>query len=251
MSKITPGNIDEVKAASQERLELILLRKDFSEEGFFRINLTNARISKCVFIKAKFIVNEYKSCEFISCDFTGADFLNVKFNDCTFHGCTFNQSILQEVEFIECSILSCSFDNIELKDSVTGLNEKDLKIIHEEIELNELDLLEIGFQKDDDETFLIQSNINDGPKVELAIVKDSEMGDDIYRILFMVNDESILSDTFDVKEAEQFSEIEELIKSILLLGGRKVTLEFFNNDSNQFELYKSAYTDIKNKLCKK
>ena len=79
MAKIIPGNIDEVKAASQERIELVLLRKDFSCESFYRINLTNATISKCIFNQTKFFANEYDSCDFISCDFTKADFLNVNF----------------------------------------------------------------------------------------------------------------------------------------------------------------------------
>lgn len=248
MAKITPGNIDEVRAASQEKLDIILLRKDFSGESFYRINLENSTISKCVFIETKFFANEYTNCDFVSCDFTKADFLNVNFKGCKFHECKFNESILQEVNFEDCSILSCAFNNVKIEKDVSGLKEEDLKVIHEEVELNSDDMLQIGFQQDDEETFSIRQTIENGPKVELIIVKDSEMGNDIWRVMFMVDDESLLSDTFDTKEAADFGTIEELAKSILLLGGRKVTLDFFNDDQEKFDLYKKAYAEVKNKF---
>jgi hypothetical protein len=248
MAKILPGNIDEVRAASQDKLEIILLRKDFSKESFFRINLEGSTISKCIFVETKFFANEYINCDFISCDFTKADFLNVNFKNCKFHECKFDEAILQEVNFEESSIISCSFSNVKIEKDVSGLDEKDLKIIHEEITLNSDDMLQIGFQQDDEETFSIRQTIENGPKVELIIVKDSEMGNDIWRVMFMVDDESLLSDTFDTKEAADFGTIEELAKSILLLGGRKVTLDFFNDDPEKFDLYKKAYAEVKNKF---
>ena len=55
MGKITKGNIEEVKAASSERIELVLLRKDFSNESFVRIELTSATISNAFLIHQNFM----------------------------------------------------------------------------------------------------------------------------------------------------------------------------------------------------
>ena len=191
--KITKGNIDEVKTASNERIEIILLRKDFSKESFIRINLEDATISKCVFNETKFFADEFKTTDFIACDFTKADFLNVKFIECKFHECKFNEAVLQEVNFENCSLMTCSFENTKIENDVIGLNEKDMNIIHEDTNssLDETEMLKIGFQKDEDGSFSIKDSIDNGPKVELSVAKDEENGEDVYRIMFFVDDDCL------------------------------------------------------------
>ena len=249
-TKITKGNIDEVKAASNERIELTLLRKDFSKENFIRINLENAIISKCVFNETKFVINEFKNTDFTACDFTKAEFLNVKFIDCKFHECKFNEATLQEVNFENCTIMTSSFENIEIKDKVVGLTEKDMNIIHEDANssLDEAEMLKIGFQKDEDQSFSISDSIDNGPKVELAVAKDEEYGENVYRIMFFVDDDCLLSDTFEETENQDYAELSILVKNILILGNKKVTLEFFEGDETKFDLYKKAYSEVKNKF---
>lgn len=251
MAKITKGNIEEVKAASDERIELVLLRKDFSKESFIRINLENATISKCIFNEAKFFANEYTNTDFISCDFTKADFLNVKFINCKFHECKFNEAVMQEVNFENCSLMTCSFESTKFNNDVIGLDEKDMNIIHEENKnsLNEDEMLKIGFQKEDEDSFLISDSINDGPRVELAVAKDSEYGEKVYRIMFFVDDDCLLSDTFE--EGISYEELSMLVKNILILGNKKVTLELFDGDKEKFDLYQKAYAEVKNKFKQK
>ena len=252
MTKITKVNVEEVKAASNERIELILLRKDFSKESFIRINLENATISKCIFNETKFFANEYTNTDFISCDFTKADFLNVKFINCKFHECKFNEAVLQEVNFENCSLMSCSFENAKINNDVIGLDEKDMNIIHEETEqlLDDEEMLRLGFQKVDG-GYSISDSINGGPTVELSISKDEEYGKDTYRIMFFVDDDCLISDTFDKDDYEDYSEISVLIKRILFGGDRKVSSEYFNNDETKFELYNKACSEVKNKFKQK
>ena len=251
MGKITKGNVEEVKAASNERIELVLLRKDFTKESFVRVNLANATISKCIFIESKFFANEYIDSDFISCDFTKADFLNVKFINCKFHECKFDEAILQEVNFENCSLMTCSFANAKIQNDVIGLDEKDMNIIHEEIKsgLDEEEMLQIGFQKAEDNSFSISDSIDNGPRVELSIAKDEEMGGKTYRIMFFVDDDSILSDTFEV--GISYEEISLLVKNILIVGNKKVDIDFFNGDEDKLSKYQAAYSEVKNKFRQK
>jgi len=249
MAKIIKGNIEEVKAASSERIELVLLRKDFSNESFVRIELTSATISKCIFNSSKFYGNTYTECDFISCDFTKADFLNVKFINCKFHECNFNEVTLQEVNFENCSIITCSFQNANFKNDVIGLNQDDFNIIHEEASLNEEQMTNFGFQKNDDESFSISSSVDNGPKVSLDIEKESEeYGKNMYRVMFNVDDNCILSDTFEKEESENYEEISLLIKTTLIFGNKKVKADYFNGDEEKFNLYQKAYSEVKNKF---
>lgn len=240
-----PGNMEEVKNASRENFELTLLRKDFSGESFYRINLQNSTISKCIFIETKFFANKYESCDFIACDFSKADFLNINFKNCKFHECKFNETILQEVNFDNCSIMSCSFFNAKIENDVCGLDEKDLNIIQENIILSDDDFINIGFKKIDEDAFELTDEESERPElVKLVVTKDEESGKSVYRVMFFNNDDCIMSDTFDTEKIDKFETIKTLINSVFSIGCFKIECD----DEKELELIKETCQKIKDLL---
>ena len=75
------------------------------------------------------------------------------------------------------------------------------------------------------------------------------MGDKTYRIMFFVDDDCLRSDTFE--DGDSYEEISLLAKNILILGNKKVTLEYFEGDQTKFDLYQKAYSEVKNKFKQK
>ena len=58
------GNVEELKVATRERIEMIVLRRDFSKQIIDKVKLKNSVISKSLFNEASIYGNEYENCEF-------------------------------------------------------------------------------------------------------------------------------------------------------------------------------------------
>ena len=121
---------------------------------------------------------------------------NVKFKNCTLLDCTFEYAKLEDV-IIEGGIKSnCNFLNIEPLNNVIGF--EDSNIISEEN--NELFIDKFKFY-DKTETFDYsdpEELTNQFNNVKLIITKESEeYGENVWRIMLLINNENILSETFD------------------------------------------------------
>lgn len=211
------GNVDELKIAENERIEITLLKKDFSGEILNKIKLENSLISKCNFIKSSFYGNEYTNCEFVSCDFSKSNMLNVKFINCRFHETKFDDCQLEEIIFDECKVLNCSFKNTDLSANVKGLTEKDINIITEENDYSKIS--EMGFEQVNKNEFVIKSN---DEFCELCVVKDEDLGRNDWRTIFFAKDESLLSDTFEIFDEINLGEISRNIQGLLIDVRKKI-----------------------------
>jgi hypothetical protein len=205
------GNIEELRTAEAERIEITLLKKDFSGEILNKIKLENSLISKCNFVESSFYGNEYTNCEFISCDFSKSNMLNVKFINCRFHETKFDECQLEDIIFDDCKVINCSFKNTDLSANVQGLNEKDINVITEDTDYSKI--TEMGFEQTDKNEFVIKSN---DEFCELCVVKDDELGENDWRTIFFAKDESLLSDTFEIFEEINLGEISRNIQGLLI-----------------------------------
>lgn len=239
------GNIDELRIANNERIGITLLKKDFSKEILNKIKLENSLISKCKFVECSFYVNEYINCEFVSCDFSKSNMLSVKFINCRFHESYFNECDLEDITFDKCKILKCSFNNTDLSMNVKGLDEDDINVITEENDYSKI--TEMGFEKVDNYSYVIKS---DDDICELSIIKDDEMGDDVWRIMFFYKDESLLSDTFEIIDEIDLPEISRLTKGIILAVKQKLIRGRYNDiiSKEENELVLNNLDNIKSKF---
>ena len=55
------GNVEELKVATRERIEMIVLRRDFSKQIIDKVKLKNSVISKSLFNEASIYGNEYEN----------------------------------------------------------------------------------------------------------------------------------------------------------------------------------------------
>jgi uncharacterized protein YjbI with pentapeptide repeats len=135
------GNVEELKVATRERIEMIVLRRDFSKQIIDKVKLKNSVISKSLFNEASIYGNEYENCEFVSCDFSKAKLFAIKFINCRFHETKFDDASLENIEFIDCKVINCTFKNVDFSLNVSGLSEKDKNVILESDE--NIDLVEL------------------------------------------------------------------------------------------------------------
>lgn len=143
---------------------------------------------------------------------------------------------------------NCNFTNVNLVNNVTGLDEKDLNILNETNEKLNNKLLNIGFNLTDDGEYIIESQVTeDSPKVSLVVVEEPDMGEDFYRVMYLINDENILSDTFKLGIDDEIEEALLIIKYVLLMSQRKISEDFFNS-VEKYELYVNSHNELKNKL---
>jgi hypothetical protein len=143
---------------------------------------------------------------------------------------------------------NCNFSNVNLVNNVTGLDEKDLNILNETNEKLNNKLLNIGFNLTDDGEYIIESQVTaDSPKVSLVVVEEPDMGEDFYRVMYLINDENILSDTFKLGIDDDIEEALLVIKYVLLMSQRKISEDFFNS-VEKYELYVNSHNELKNKL---
>ena len=239
------GNINELKTAENERIEITLLKKDFSGEILNKIKLENSLISKCIFKGCSFYGNEYINCEFVSCDFSESNMLNVKFINCKFHETKFDECELEDINFDDCKILNCSFKNIDLSANVKGLNENDLNVITEETDYS--GITEMGFEKINNNEYKIKSS---NELCELCIVKDEELGRNDWRIIFFFKDETLLSDTFEIFDKIDLPEISRNVKSIIIAVRQKLERGKFNDFMSEEDVKNAidGLNDIKSKF---
>ena len=143
---------------------------------------------------------------------------------------------------------NCNFTNVNLVNNVIGLDEKDLNILNETNEKLNNKLLNIGFTLTDDGEYIIESQVTaDSPKVSLVVVEEPDMGEDFYRVMYLINDENILSDTFKLGIDDEIEEALLIIKYVLLMSQRKISEDFFNS-IEKYELYINSHNELKNKL---
>lgn len=239
------GNIEELRVAEKERIEITLLKKDFSGEILNKIKLDNSLISKCNFIGCSFYGNVYTNCEFVSCDFSKSNMLNVKFINCKFHETKFEECDLEDISFEECKILNCSFKDTDLSANVQGLDKRDINVITEENDYSKI--TEMGFEKINDKEYIIKSSDD---FCELTILKDEDLGRNDWRIIFSCKDESLLSDTFEIFDEIDLPEISRNVKSIILTVKQKLEQGKFNNLLSEDEVTNAltSLDDIKSKF---
>jgi hypothetical protein len=100
----------------------------------------------------------------------------------------------------------------------------------------------------DDGEYIIESQVTaDSPKVSLVVVEEPDMGEDFYRVMYLINDENILSDTFKLGIDDEIEEALLIIKYVLLMSQRKISEDFFNS-VEKYELYVNSHNELKNKL---
>lgn len=241
------GNIEELRIATDERIELIVLKRDFNKEIINKVKLNNSIIAKSTFIEGSLYGNEYVNCEFVSCDFSKAKLFAIKFINCRFNEVKFDDSSLENVDFIDCKVINCSFKNVDFSLNVNGLSEKDKNIILEADEMIDLnELTKLGFEKKDDQCYKI---ISDDGNVELIMVKDEEYGPFIWRIMLMAKDESLLSDTIDIEKDIDLGRISREIKGVIYDAKKSLITGKYNDFINEIEK-ESIDNGIKNIISK-
>lgn len=253
--ELKKGNIEDLRASINERIDLVLLKKDFAGKIFSRIKLTGANIASCKFNDCGFYGVEFIDTELTSNSFKNANFDSCTFTNCTVYKCDFEKANLQNVKFNDCRILDCRWVDVKMAENITGLSDEDLKVIHEGTEIDQpFDLTQMGFEKIDDHAYEIcdQQEGVSAPKICLIVAREPEMSDptnDVYRVMFEINDECILSETFDVNENVDYEEVYDIIKYVLISGKNKTMKpDFENKDGLQYDLLKKSVDIIKSKL---
>lgn len=249
------GDINDLRDSINERIDLVLLKKDFTGKIFSRIKLTGAKIASCKFNDCGFYGVEFIDTEFTSNSLVNANFESCTFTNCTLYKCDFEKATLQNVKFNDCKILACRWVDVKLAENITGLSDEDLKVIHEGTEIAQpFDLTQMGFEKIDEHAYQIcdQQEGETSPKVCLIVAREPEESDptnDVYRVLFEINDECVLSETFDVNKYVDYEEIYSLIKYVLISGKNKTMKpDFENKEGLQYDLLKKSVDVIKSKL---
>lgn len=241
------GNVEELKVATRERIEMIVLRRDFSKQIIDKVKLKNSVISKSLFNEASIYGNEYENCEFVSCDFSNAKLFAIKFINCRFHETKFDDASLENIEFIDCKVINCTFKNVDFSLNVSGLSEKDKNVILESDEnIDLVELTKLGFEKTEDFCYKI---ISDDGLAELVMVKDDEYGPYIWRAMLMAKDESLLSDTIDIEDDVDLGRISREIKGVIYDAKRSLNTGKYNDFISEDEK-ESIDNAIKNIISK-
>lgn len=156
----------------------------------------------------------------INVNFSGADLINIKFKNCTILTCDFSNCKMQDVLFEDTIRSNCDFNNIEIIDNVVGLSQN---IITENSDnqfietVKQLDLHNILDYSDPTEIKLESNNI------KLFITKEAEeYGDNIWRIMLFVNDETIMSE--EVESTVSFDELKSVLTSVFVNTVKKLDL---------------------------
>lgn len=127
-----PGNIEDFKKSSEDRVSLTLIKKDYTGKMLEGIKLDRSLIAKCIFNEAKIYNCDFKECEFTKDSFAKASLMGVDFSNCTFYSANFAGCKMSHVKFDEnCKFIDSRFDNVEMNDNVVGLSIEDQKIITE------------------------------------------------------------------------------------------------------------------------
>ena len=241
------GNVEELKVATNERIEMLVIKRNFDKEIIDKVRLENSIISKSTFIESSFYGNEYKNCEFVSSNFNKAKLFAVKFIECKFYECKFDEAELENVDFVDCKVINCSFKDVDFSMNVNGLSERDKNVILESDENIDLEeMINLGFEKTEPFCYKI---VSDNGKVELVMTKDDEYGPYIWRVMMMAKDESLLSDTIDIEEDISLSRISREIKSVILDSKKLLVTGRYNDFINEDDMVEIE-EGIKNILAK-
>lgn len=226
-----------------KKLEKASLNKElctFKDTNFSGINLNKLEINDGLFKDCIFNTDEkfisiygctFTKCEFLNCDFSNVDILNTKFIDCTFISCDFEKTNMKDVSFEGGYKSNNKFSDTLDVSNIYGLDIKTPNIISDSIEQH---LADMGFIKDDDEyeSYTIASD-----NVKLIITKDSELGENTWRIMIDCKDpetnefEIILSDT-----VENENTIKAIIFDLLEYGLKKANNIYSNDYTKDFNI---------------
>jgi len=224
---ISPGNIDDLIAASKEGTSINIFKKDFNGQIIKSIKLVDSMIAQSTFNKASLYASFFTHCTFVNCDFSEASLYGVTFNECSFNECNFTKAKFEKVSFSEKTTLNnCNFNGIDLSepDSVTGLSDKDVNIIHETGENSVPEnFAKLGFESDNQGGFILK--IDDMTYVSLYLDPDIQK----YRATLFINDESFLTSdleaSLDKMDKEYLKkEIQNLLKSSVDKLNEKIKL---------------------------
>jgi len=199
MDRVKPGNIEDFKKSSEDRVSLTLIRKDFSGKMLEGVKLEKSIIAKCVFNDSKIYNSEFSECEFTKDSFAKAVIMGVDFSKCTFFSVNFSGCRMSHVKFDEeCKFIDSHFDNVEMNDDVIGLSSEDQKVITETEAAFSKELADAGFNSIEDGTYELQI----GQYVKCVAYLDTEMGS--WRMSYFVDDECVFTSEISDKDKADF-----------------------------------------------
>ena len=217
--RVTPGKIEDLKAASDNKVSLTLVRKDFTGKIIEGLKLTGAIFAKNIFVNAKIYNCKFDNCGFTKDDFSNASLAIIDFKGCQFYNVNFSNSVLNNVTFDEnCKFYGCTFDNIDMSKNVAGLTIEDKKIINEQTEEQKKVFEDCGFVKQEDGTY--KCDIENGKYA--VIYHDSEMNEETWRMSFYSDNECYYTVDFDLDERLTQSYLTEVYKYGLATLNKKI-----------------------------
>lgn len=214
---LSPGNIEELKTASKDKVSLTLLKKDFAGKIINGITLIDSLLAKNDFSSTKIYNCKFERCEFSKDNFTSAHLSVLDFSNCFFYSVDFTSCVFSDVKFDgDCKFIDCKFNGVDMTNNVIGLSTDDMKIIGEQQIPKETKVFsDCGFEYQQDGTF---KKIIDETKYAV-IYHDPEMDPTVWRMSFYYNDECYYTTDFDLDErltTSYFNEVFNYGKATLI-----------------------------------
>lgn len=221
-TKLEKGNIEDFAEASQEGINLNILKKSFDKMTLSSISLKEGSlISNCSFVETVFTNCKFDGVQFSKCDFAKSDMCYVTFKNCKFFNCSFDGSKFKKVDFDkECTLNSCSFNGIDpfSQQNVTGLNEDDFKVIVEEGKDEDnlgKAMKDIGFSENGKDNYSMSAG-EDANKIYIQVSGEKE-----WKCLILKGQEKLVSSDINMKEDEAY--LKKVIKSFLEVAKHQIS----------------------------